>query len=127
MAWKDTISLEEAALRWWNSARGGVVRNSTVLTNPSGEVPAAVYMIFDDVLTEGQTNALEQLLTDDTMDDTTSLSYLSQVRAKIVGCKVEGGVKAPDQLLALPDKQWRVVAELRLRCDDIPVVPPSGV
>ena len=81
--------------------------------------------MFDDVLTAGQASALEELLTNDSMDDPTSISYLNQVRARVQQCKVEGGIKAPDSLLALPNKQWTVHSELRLRCDDY-TPPPSG-
>ena len=108
----------DAELQHWNSARGGALRFSHTVPNPSNTVPVVVFMAFGDVLTEGQQNALEQLLTDDTMDDATSIAYLAQVRALCKAVIVDGGIKAPAELVALPDKAWTFYAECRLRCDD---------
>ena len=117
--WITDIDDATAKLERWNRRRGHMVSTKT-LTDPANEVPVAVYMLFGDVLSAGQVTALEQLLTDDQMDDTTSLNYLTQLRAAVKACVVDGGIKAPTELLALPGKTWTVIAELRLRCDEAP-------
>ena len=121
--WVTDIDDTTARLERWNKRRG-IVRTSGVVADPATEVPMVVYFIVDEPLTGPQETALQDLLTDETMPDATAKTYLTTLRAKVKVCRVEGGIKAPADLVALPDKVWRAVGELRLRCDDAPPEPP---
>lgn len=99
------------------------MRTSGVLNDPANQVPVAIFMVLDDVLTPTQVTALENLLTDESMPSATSLNYLSILRPKISALRVAGGIKAPADLVAVPGKTWTALGELRVRCDDTPAPP----
>ena len=115
--WITDVDDTESRLERWNR-RGGVMRTSGVLNDPANQVPVAIFMVLDDVLTPAEVTALENLLTDESMPSATSLNYLSILRPKISTLRIAGGIKAPADLIAVPGKTWTALGELRVRCDD---------
>jgi hypothetical protein len=113
--WQQTIdnaSKSNYLLAAWNKVR---VRKA--YDADADSVYAAVILKLDQALTPTQIGLLKDLLTDESMDDQTSLNYLGQLRQRLVDVDVIGGHGVPQVIkdqTEFPNWQWRFIVEARL-------------
>jgi hypothetical protein len=125
--WKTEIDTTDMVLRMWNksSPESRVVQRAT-LADPTTDVPALCLLTLTRPLTDMERGGLHGVLvTGSEATDEQTLAAIKSLRSILTDIDVGGGIVPPTQLTALPDKQWNAIAELKLRCDNVPEEPPA--
>jgi len=116
--WINSIDQTQALLKAWN-ASGTSIRDTQIVDDAS-KTPAICYLLLNAPLSDESRQLFKSALLNPDLSDAARLDLLTQLRAALVDVEVIGGVTAPAELTALPNKQWRFVMEAKLRCDDAP-------